>query len=219
MSEAALVSIGEGAGNFQVTKPRDLKILDPKTTVHFLRVSGEPATSELGISPTWTTNSIEDVQDISMATAGLISHHMSIPCDCVSLIWGTPLNHQVNVTVVLTPLPDEILEAYHQASGQYNPGPGRTHVEQPICMVCCQYCHDADRDCSREYNCVECFPCFLCDRCSITMENGNPRCYFCLTPEDWPFVKEHYPEDSLRIQLLTPESFGPDTAPCLTPLD
>ena len=143
MSEAALVSIGEGAGHFQVTKPRDLKILDPATTVHFLRVSGEPATSELGISPTWITKSIEDVEVISTATAGLISRHMSIPCDCVSLIWGTPLNDQVNVTVVLTPLSDEIRDAYHEASDHVQ---GRCHVEQPICMSCCQYCHDADLD-------------------------------------------------------------------------
>ena len=203
-------------GTFQVTKPSSLKTLDPGTTVRFTRIDGEPVeTSKFGISSQWTTAGIEDVDAISTAVAGLISRHMSIPVDCVSLVWSVPRNQLVIVTIVLIPLSEELWGAYYRV--ELVPQPDwrgsrcavfHEAVETPLCQSCFHPCHDADLDNTREANCVECHPCFLCDRCRITMRNGNPKCCLCLTTEDYPFIKEFYSDQIPRMRLLIPGLFA-----------
>ena len=156
-------------------------------------------TSKFGISSEWTTDGIEDVDAISTAVAGLISRHMSIPVDCVSLVWSVPRNQLVIVTIVLIPLSEELWDELSEWSHEA--------VETPLCQSCFHPCHDADLDNTREANCVECHPCFLCDRCRITMRNGNPKCYLCLSKEDYPFIEEFYSDQIPRMRLLLPDLF------------
>ena len=172
-------------------------------------------TSELGIASEWTAHDGEDVDTISTAAAMLISHQMSIPYDCVSLVWSTPRNLLVTVTIVLIPMSEEVRDAYYNCPlvSQQDWRGSRCavlceRVAQPLCQACFYPCHDADLDNTRELNCVECYPCFLCDRCRIIMRNGNPKCYLCLTKEDYPYIKEFYSDQILRMQLLIPDIFA-----------
>ena len=72
-------------------------------------------------------------------------------------------------------------------------------------MVCCQPCHDADDDDTRELNCVDCEPCFLCDRCRVTTPNGASMCYRWLGPEDRSFLEERHRIHIIRLPVLAPE--------------
>ena len=62
-----------------------------------------------GISSEWTTNSCDTVDAINTAVARLITRHLRIPKECLSLVWSKPQDHHVVVTIVLTPLSDGVL--------------------------------------------------------------------------------------------------------------
>ena len=118
-------------------------------------------------SSEWMTNSCETVDAVSTAVARLITRHLRIPNECLSLVWSKPQYHQVIVTIVLTPLSEHdyaMLQDDADSAGGW------------ACLVCCQPCHDADDDDTRELNCVECCPCFLCDRCRVTTPSGASMC-------------------------------------------
>ena len=187
-------------GPFQLTKPSSLKSIDSGMTIRFLRISGEPAKqSDFGIHSEWMTNKSETVEANSTAVAKLITKRLAIPNECLSLVWSRPQDQHVILTIVLTPLSDEDWEMLDaEVEMKHN----------PACMVCFQPCRDADDDDSREQNCVECIPCFLCDRCRVTTTNGTPKCYLCLGPEDRSFLEEAHSNHMFRLRVLAPQVFG-----------
>ena len=165
-------------------------------TIRFVRINGEPANqSDFGIPSEWMTNSCETVDAVSTAVAMLITKHLAIPNECLSLVWSRPQYQHVIVTIVLTPLSEHDWDMLTE------------EVElkaNSACMVCCQPCHDAYGDDTRELNCVACYPCFLCDRCRVTTRNGNPKCYLCLGPEDRSFLEEAHSNHMFRLRVSAP---------------
>ena len=94
-----------------MTKPSNLTSIGPGMTIRFVRVNGEPVRkSELGIPSEWTTGGCEDVVDISISVAGLITKHLALPRECLSLIWSIPQEQLVIVTIVFEPLSNEVRE-------------------------------------------------------------------------------------------------------------
>ena len=91
--------------SFQLTKPSSLESIDSGMTIRFIKVNGEPAKeSDFGIPSEWMTNSCETVDAVSTAVARLITKHLAIPNECLSLVWSKPQDHHVIVAIVLTPL-------------------------------------------------------------------------------------------------------------------
>ena len=137
-------------------------------TIRFIKVNGEPATeSDFGIPSEWMANSCETVDAVSTAVARLITKHSAIPNECLSLVWSKPQDQHVLVAIVLTPLSEHGWDMLRE---------GADSTGRSACMVCWQPCHDADDDDTRELNCVECEPCFLCDRCRVTTPNATSMC-------------------------------------------
>ena len=187
---------------FLLSKPRSLESIDSGMTIRFIKVNGDPAEkSDFGIPSEWTTNSCETVDAVSTAVARLITRHLRIPNECLSLVWSKPQDHHVLVTIVLTPLSEESAEEVYDWD-MYTGSRGGC-----ACMVCCQPCDDADTDDdprASELNCVKCIPCFLCDRCRVTMPGGTSRCYLCVGPEDRSFLEERHSNHIIRLRVLAP---------------
>ena len=193
-----VMSTFSSKGAFQVTKPGILTSIDSGMTIRFIKVNGEPVRkSDLGIPSEWTTDGCEALDAISTAVAGLITQHLAIPHECLSLVWSRPQERQVLVTIVLNPLSEQDWEML-----------GSDSREQSVCQVCFQPCHDADDDNTRELNCVECYPAFLCDRCRVITRNGNPKCYLCLAPGDRSCLEEYHGNQMIRLRVLAPEVFA-----------
>ena len=96
--------MASGRNTFQLTKPISLESIDSGMTIRFIKVNGDPADkSDFGISSEWTTNSCETVDAVITAAGRLITKHLAIPNECLSLVWSKPQDHQVIVTIVLTP--------------------------------------------------------------------------------------------------------------------
>ena len=130
--------MASGMSTFQLTKPISLESIDSGMTIRFIKVNGDPAEkSDFGISSEWTTNSCETVDAVSTAVARLITRHLRIPNECLSLVWSKPQDHHVIVTIVLTPLSAE--HAYDMLQDLDSAGGW-------ACLVCCQPCADADDD-------------------------------------------------------------------------
>ena len=71
------------------------------------------------------------------------------------------------------------------------------------CMLCFEDCEDADSSLasrSRYDNCVVCHPCFLCDRCRVTMPGGVSYCLDCFTGDDDAYSERVHE----LLQTLTP---------------
>ena len=152
------------------------------------------------------TNSCETVGAVITSVARLITKHLAIPNECLSLVWSKPQDHHVQVTIVLIPRSEESPDYLDVQTGSRG---GCT------CMVCCHPCKDADDDPdpkARERNCVECHPCNLCDRCRVTMANGTSKCYLCLGPEDLSFLEERHSNDIIRLRVLAPDIFSSPTS-------
>ena len=194
------------ANAFQLTKPISLESIDSGMTIRFIKVNGDPAEkSDFGISSEWTTSSCETVDAVSTAVARLITRHLRIPNECLSLVWSKPQDQHVHVTIVLTPRSEkspDYLDVQTGSRGGCN------------CMVCCHPCKDADDDpnpCrARLRNCVVCNPCSLCARCRVTLPNGTYKCYLCLGPEDLSFLEERH--DIIRLRVLAPDIFSSPTS-------
>ena len=154
----------------------------------------------MGIPSEWKTlNTIpysEDIKSISTAVVDLVTSHLAIPGECVPLIWKKLQDDLMTVTVALIPLVDEEFEKILYA----------TSGEQ-VCGVCFQPCRDADDDDTREWNCKTCLPCYLCSRCRIGTQDGDPICYECLKSKDLPYLKEFYPHHMTRLRALAPGIF------------
>ena len=164
-------------------------------------------TRTVGIPSEWMTNSCETVDAASTAVARLITRHLRIPNECLSLVWSKPQDHHVQVTIVLTPRSEEspdYLDVQTGSRGGCN------------CMVCCHPCKDADDDpnpCrARLRNCVVCNPCSLCARCRVSLPNGTSKCYLCLGPEDLSFLEERHSNDIIRLRVLAPDIFSSPTS-------
>ena len=185
-------------GTFQITKPGNLTTIDPGMTIRFMKMNGAPVRRAiLGIPAEWTISKRESVDDISTAVAGMITRHLSIPNECLSLIWSSPQEQHVMVTVVLKPLTEADCEALLESSQGHD-----------LCLCCNHPAPDADLYKGREDNCAECCPSHLCDKCRIIMPDGSPRCYLCFGPEDRSFLEENHRRHLIRMQLLSPEIFG-----------
>ena len=188
------------SGTFQVTTPSSLTKIGPGTTIRFIKVSGELVKkSELGISERdWRQRQphVESVNTISIAVVKVITDHLAIPGECVSLVWSRLSEQLFSVTIVLVPLAED--EWDNQNVWTLN------HEEGFVCYVCFKPCHDADEDETRKLNCVRCEPRFLCTRCRIYTKEGRPKCYLCLGPEDLPYVKA---DQMMRLRVLSPTLF------------
>ena len=149
------------------------------------------------------TNSCETVDAVSTAVAMLITRHLRIPNECLSLVWSKPQDHHVIVTIVLTPLSEHVLVRLTD---------GAESAGGWACLVCCQPCPDADDDDTRELNCAECEPCYICGMCRVTMPNGTSRCYLCLGPEDRSFLEERHSNHIIRLRVLAPDIFSSPTS-------
>ena len=97
--------------------------------------------------------------------------------------------------VILKPLTDEIHDRYHEL-----------HPDECRCFVCTLPCWDADVDGTRESNCVECLPCFLCEDCSYMCEDRRPRCLSCLAPQDAQGYMRQSPGMALRLKLVADDT-------------
>ena len=183
------------ANAFQLTKPISLESIDSGMTIRVMTVNGEPA-SEYGLPTVWLTDSCETVVSLSAGIARRITTHLSIPNQCVSLLWSRPTDHTVIVTAVLTPLSEDGWDMLRKDADST----GRT-----ACMVCWQPCVDADDYEARDLNCVECEPCFLCDRCHVITPSGTPICYMCLQPEARSSLEARPSQHRIRLRLLVPE--------------
>ena len=173
-------------------------------TIRFIKVNGEPAKeSDFGIPSEWMTNSCETVHAVSTSVARLITNHLAIPNECLSLVWSRPQDHTVIVTLVLTPLSEDGCDMLRKDADST----GRT-----ACMVCWQPCVDADDDEARDLNCVECEPCFLCDRCHAITPSGTPICYMCLQPEARSSLEARPSQHRIRLRLLVPEEDASPTS-------
>ena len=53
------------------------------------------------------------------------------------------------------------------------------YLVQNACFICTMPCRDADKDQTRELNCVRCYPCNLCNECRLYIKN-SPVCLWCL---------------------------------------
>ena len=71
---------------FHLTKPTNLDCISSDTSIHFVKINGEPThEDDFGIPSTWTPRSCDTVQALSAAVAGLITKHLAIPlsaCRC-----------------------------------------------------------------------------------------------------------------------------------------
>ena len=184
---------------FLLTKPRSLESIDSGMTIRFIKVNGDPAEkSDFGISSEWTTSSCETVDAVSTAVARLITRHLRIPNECLSLVWSKPQDHHVIVTIVLTPLSEHAYEMLQD---------GADSAGGWACLVCCQPCPDADDDDTgdgRTRNYEACEPCFLCGRCRVTTPNGTSMCYLCLGPEDRSVLEDRHSNHIIRLRVLAP---------------
>ena len=74
------------------------------------------------------------------------------------------------------------------------------------CFICASPCEDADAPNSthsREENCLECEPCYLCEYCRFSMADGSPKCLFCCGQRDRCYIQEMYPGCELHVRMLT----------------
>ena len=53
------------------------------------------------------------------------------------------------------------------------------YIDPNACFICTMPCQDADKDRTRELNCVRCYPCNLCNECRLYIKD-SPVCLWCL---------------------------------------
>ena len=191
------------ADAFQMTKPISLSSIASGSCLRVMTVRGEPA-SEYGLPTVWLTDSCETVVSLSAGIARRITTHLSIPNQCVSLLWSRPTDHTVIVTAVLTPLSEDgwdMLRADAESAGR------------SACIVCWQPCDAVDDyDAARETNCVDCDIDSLCGRCHVIMPSGRPICYCCLQPEARSSLEARPSQHRIRLRLLVPEEDASPTS-------
>ena len=58
-------------------------------------------------------------------------------------------------------------------------GPDSDIFDKDVCCCCRDACADADLFDGREENCILCYPCFLCEKCSLSYK-GKAYCLLCI---------------------------------------
>ena len=117
---------------------------------------------------------------------------VEVPDDCISFVWscdGTGTNRYQVLVIFMRLLADRWDELQDDEYSER-------------CLVCCRFLDSIPRGIPREEKCDECYSPFLCNRCTVTLKGGGAKCYWCLTKEELVQLKEYYPLESLRLDLL-----------------
>jgi len=131
-------------------------ILLPFGTMIKLRsLNGEVVDSECtGLPAEVSAKQGDDAESLTLEWTSAFTIEVRVPDDCISFAWTRDGLNGYVVTALFHPLAPERLDVL---------GPDFVQV----CFVCAGPCDDADDNNSRELSCIECHPCFLCDRCKV----------------------------------------------------
>ena len=109
----------------------------------------------------------EKLQAFKAALHILIAKHLELHEEWVVLWWQRISPNRIRCTYLISK-PAESIQG-----------------DSDVCWICERPCEDADdvwsamNGLSRETNCIECLPCFLCDACRVDL-NGIFKCIGCL---------------------------------------
>ena len=205
----------EGPGT--MSRPASLREIEIGVPINIWLVSGSPVSRELhGMQPELILTEKADPEVVTLALARLASRHLGVPEDCFSFTWKVQIAMDnscagYDVTMIMVALDDQTWERLDE----------ERHVQfeqggSPYCYICMRDCEDADspnpRGATPRSNCIECEPCFLCERCSVSTANGTNFCLSCLPKnklQEEPQILQG--SELIRYRLLTKEdSIGGD---------
>ena len=136
----------------------------------------------------------DDAESLTLNWVGDFIKEVGVPDDCISFSWARDASGGYMVSVLFHPLTPERHDEL-------------TRDDLQVCFVCAGPCDDADKPTwtgvyPRALNCIECNPCFLCDRCKVMTRRRSFTCYACLSDEEWAEAKVNHPSEELRMNLL-----------------
>ena len=190
-------------GPFSLSRPLGLHSLDTGTLISMVQASGNPTSVEAhGLPPHHCVRQNIEIETLCCAFTRLLTKHLMVPDDCISYMWGhvrqTSCDKVVIVAVIFNSIQEEVIDKMTTIAEGF---------AAPLkCFICASPCEDADAPNSthsREENCLECEPCYLCEYCRFSMADGSPKCLFCCGQRDRCYIQEMYPGCELRVRMLT----------------
>ena len=190
-------------GPFSLSRPLGLHSLDTGTLISMVQLSGNPTSVEAhGLPPHHCVRQNIEIETLCCAFTRLLTKHLMVPDDCISYVWGhvrqTSCDKVVIVAVIFNSIQEEVIDKMTTIAEGF---------AAPLkCFICASPCEDADAPNSthsREENCLECEPCYLCEYCRFSMADGSPKCLFCCDKRDRCYIQEMYPGCELRVRMLT----------------
>ena len=190
-------------GPFSLSRPLGLHSLDTGTLISMVQLSGNPTSVEAhGLPPHHCVRQNIEIETLCCAFTRLLTKHLMVPDDCISYVWGhvrqTSCDKVVIVAVIFNSIQEEVIDKMTTIAEGF---------AAPLkCFICASPCEDADAPNSthsREENCLECEPCYLCEYCRFSMADGSPKCLFCCGQRDRCYIQEMYPGCELRVRMLT----------------
>ena len=186
--------------------PRALTRVPIGSQVHLRLNSGQLIDSQTyGMDGIYSVSSDASVEVLSLAFARVISRHLSIPQECISIMWNGARAYDANESIYETVVHLSACDDERSREAEK-----RTRNEE-VCVGCYWPCPAIDRN-RRFWNCVECGAENLCNRCKVITANGLPHCLLCLEQDDVPILmRSASREDLIRYRVIADHLHWADT--------